>query len=225
MSFGFENVNTKSGVNYLRTPGLHKGGKFIELKYDASENWEYVDIVVEDANGAVLRDRSFGPDIKKVYPRQLWENGQPGRMETPEEAYQRNQSELSEKIFYIALAASGKTEAELKAAVGTATDLKSFVDKVNAVMPPANETLPINFLTIWRNSDSKQRSNMAIPDGIRWVETAVKDSNGNIQSTIRLKAWQEQNQLKEKYPYNGDSRSEETILGDNTKPEGGDLPF
>lgn len=223
MSFGFENVSAKTGVNYLRTPGLHKGGKFIELKYDADANYEWVDITLEDANGAMLRDRSFGPDIKKVYTRQLWENGQPGRMETVEEAYQRNQNELSEKIFHLALAVSGKTETELKDAVKSASDLKSFVDKVNSVIPKAEEALPINFLTIWRNSDTKRKSNMAIPDGIRWVETAVKDAAGNIQSTIRLKAWQEQNQLEEKYPYNGNSGSEDTIIeGDNS---GNDLPF
>lgn len=202
MSFGFDTV-AEQKKGYLRQAGLQQNAKFVGLSYVANELWEGLDIELQTADGKVFTERTFGPNIDKVFPKAKWENGKQVGMETREEAYKRVEDEISQKLFYLGLCFTDS--ATLKAKVVGCRDLKELVSKVNAVIGDATD-IPLNFLTIWKNSDGKQRSNLIIADKVRWVEPTQFGADGAIaQAGIKLTTYQLNNNMVEKYPYNGNT--------------------
>lgn len=218
MSYGFGEIQVP--VSYLRTAGLHQNAKLIGINYDATEQYEYFDIELE-VDGKKFRERTFGPNPDKVYPKDIYENGEKVGSETKEEAFKRAINEVSTKLFYLGNAFV--SEAELKASVNKAKDLKDFVEKVNkAINLSGNkETTSLNFLTIWKNNDTKKSSNLIIPINTKWVEASKE---GQAPS-IKLSKWQLERQMTEKYPYVA-SQSEAPAGNEAiTTDESSDLPF
>jgi len=220
--YGFADI--EKPVKYLREAGLHKNAKLVDLKYDATEKYEYFDIEIETTDGATFRERTFAPNPDKVFPRKKYEGGKEVGMETEAEAFARSINEVSTKLFYLGLAFV--EEKELKASVAKAKDLKDFVEKVNkAITLSGNrDTTSLNFLTVWSNSDSKQRSNLVLPARTQWVE-AYKEG---FPVQIKLNKWQLENQMTEKYPFQGTSSDapagDQTISGEGVAADT-DLPF
>lgn len=222
MSYGFEDVVVQPApVKYLDSAGLHKNAKFIDLSYDATEQYEYFDIELETEDGEKFRERTFGPNADKVFPRKKYEGGVAVGEETKEEAFKRSINEVSAKLFY--LGAAFLNEDELKASVGKPQNLKDFVEKVNkAITLSGNrDTTRLNFLTVYKNSDAKQRTNVVIPDRTRWVEKYAEGAPVGI----KLNKWQQENLTTRKYTYQGNSEvanTNDTIVGDTVND---DLPF
>ncbi len=202
MSFGFDQVSEKK-QGYLRTAGIQQNAKFVGLNYIANEQWEALDIELATADGKIFTERTFGPNIDKVFPKAKWEGGKQVGMETREEAYKRVEDEISQKLFYLGLCFTDS--ATLKAKVVGCRDLKELVAKVNAVITAAGVSdISLNFLTIWKNNDGKQRSNLIIADKVKWVEPTKFGAEGAVlPATIKLTSYQQNNNMVEKYPYNG----------------------
>lgn len=194
MSYGFANIND-SGKVYLKEAGLHQNVKFLGLKYEANEAWEAFDIELETSDGRYFRERTFGADINKVYPKAKYVNGVKAGDETKDEAYERVKSEISKKLFHLACCYVSKDLIVEKAA--SVKSLKEFVELVAKLIGEPTET--INILTVWKNSDARQKSNLIIADKTKWCEPYAEGK----PATIRLTKWQLENQTIEKYPYNG----------------------
>lgn len=222
MSYGFDNITEKERT-YLKQAGLHTNAKFLGLTYNATEAYEYFDIEIEAADGRYFRERTFGPDITKVYPKAIYEKGQKVGMETKEQAFERVQNEISTKLYNLAVCFESRDAVKDKIAiVGT---LKELVEAVGKLIDPTVTT--INFLTIWKNSDTREKSNLIIAERIKWCEPFKADS----QATIRLTPWQLANQTVEKYPYKGENSEAEgsdgalVNSGIPADHAGDDLPF
>lgn len=220
MELGFNDVVIPK--KYLRSAGLHTNAKLVSLKYDATEAYEFFDIELETEDGAIFRERTFAPNPEKVFPKQKYEGGKPVGEETKAEAYKRVVSETTTKLFYLGLAFV--EEAELRASI-KASNWKDLVEKVNKAinMSGKADTTRLNFLTVWKNSDSKQRSNLVIPDRTAWVEAYVEGK----PASIKLNKWQLDNQMIEKYPYQGSSEAPATddIISGDASAVSSDLPF
>jgi len=220
MSYGFKDVNETK--QYLRTPGLHVNAKFVGLKYEANENWEAFDIELETSDGKFFRERTFGPNVDKVYPKALYKDGQKVGMETKDQAFDRVKNEINKKLFYLALCFVDKvTLTEKCASVRT---LKELITTLNQLLENTSGT--INFLTIWKNSDVRQKSNLILAERIKWCEPYVE----NVTPTIKLSTYQQANQTVEKYPYSGTETvsSSDVILNNAVEENAGavdDLPF
>lgn len=190
--------------SYLRTAGLQQGARLVNLGYVANEKWEGIDIEMVTSEGKVFTERTFGPTLDKVFPKKLWQDGKEIGEETKEQALERVQGELAQKLFYLALC---YTDADtIRNKVKECSGVKDMVDKINAVIKSNKDwaTIELNILTIWKNSPSKQRSNLIIADKIKWVECAVVNPEGGYMPTkINLTAWQRTNGMKEEFPYNG----------------------
>lgn len=218
MSFGFDNV-AEQKKGYLRTAGIQMNARFVGLNYVANEQWEALDIELQTEDGKIFTERTFGPNIDKVFPKPKWENGKQVGMETREEAYKRVENDISQKLFYLALCFTDS--ATLKERVVGCRDLRELVQKVNSVIGNVADT-PLNFLTIWKNSDAKQRSNLIIADRIKWVEPTKFDAEQKPMSAgIKLSSYQANNNMTEKYPYNGNTAPASAAPQASTA----DLPF
>lgn len=218
--FDFSNETEKK--NYLRTAGLHKNAIFKSLTYNAEPSYEYFDIILE-VDGAEFRDRTFGTTLEKVFIRKVYEKGMP-REETKEEAYEREYKEKFFKVLYLVMCYVSEDEA--KEAIGKFNGLKDLVEKANSIIQ--NNEIKVNFLTIWRNSDSKQESRLVIADRVKWVEPVVTDAEGNPkEATLSLTKYQKDNMLVEKYPYNGGGEDNESSNTSDTliNEEDEELPF
>lgn len=221
MGLGFDNIPEKKG--YLRQAGLHQDARFVGLIYTANEAWEGFDIEFETADGKLFRERTFGADINKVYPRTKWENGKQIGTETKQEAFDRTQEEISRKLFDLASCFVRKDV--LKEKVRSASTLKELVDKVNGAIGSYDSLPRVNFLTIWKNSDSRKKSNLIIADKVKWCEPAQFDANSRVlPATIKLNNYQAANCVIEKYPYQSSESvsSTDTVVGGGTSD---DLPF
>lgn len=222
MGLGFSNIPERQG--YLRQAGTQLNAKFVGLSYNATEDYEYFDIEFECADGKMFRERTFGANKEKVFPRTKWENGKQVGTETKDEAFDRTQEEISKKLFELASAFVPRTV--LKEKVSSARDLRELVAKVNGVIG-AVESLPrVNFCTIWKNSDSKQKSNLILADKTKWCEATQYDASGRpMPAGIKLTTYQLNNNVVEKYPYNGNSEvanTSDTMVGEAAPS---DLPF
>lgn len=219
--FGFNNVNPSTSKNYLKEAGVHENAKFLGLSYDATEQYEYFDIEIETADGRYFKERTFGPNKEKVFPKDIWKGGVKIGTETKDQAYERVQNEINTKLFYLALCFVSKDELTEK--VSKVKTFKELIDGVNKAISQPEGT--INFLTIWKNSEAKKKSNLIIADRIKWVEKHVDGK----KPTIALSKWQITNNLIEKYPYVGNSSEEGSTatLVENDQPVGEvtDLPF
>lgn len=221
MSFDFSNVaDTKKG--YLRTAGLQQNAKFVALGYIANENWEGMDIEIQTEDGRTFTERTFGPNIDKVFPKPIWEKGKQVGMETKEQAYKRVEDEIAQKLFYLAICFSDRDTVISK--VAGCPGLKELVEKVNDVIKDSGraDEVRLNFLTIWKNSDGKQRSNLIIADKVKWVEATAHNAEGaTLPATIKLSTFQLNNNMVEKYPYNGQQAPATPVATASTA----DLPF
>lgn len=218
MSFGFDNTNQGSEKRYLRTPGLQLNAKFVSLTYNATEQYEYFDIEIESADGRVFRERTFGPDPNKVFPKAIYKNGKQEGTGTKEQAFERVQRDINTKLLHLALCFT-TNEVLRESAKGIST-LKEFVDAVNrAIGTPTNN---INFLTVWKNSDARQKSNLILAERIKWCEPYTEGR----EATIKLTKWQLENQLVEKYPYNaGGATTDSPVMVGEGAVAPDDLPF
>lgn len=219
MSFGFDNVNPSSKV-YLREAGVHENAKFLGLSYDANEQYEYFDIEIETADGKYFRERTFGPNKEKVYPKDIWQSGRKVGTETKDQAFERVQTEINTKLFYLASCFCPKDVLADK--VSSVKTLKGLIEAVNKAIGEPSGT--INFLTIWKNSDVKKKSNLIIAEKIKWCERHVEGKKPSLQ----FSKWQVANNLVEKYPYQSAPSvdTSETLIEEN-QPAGevSDLPF
>jgi len=202
MGFGFSNV-AEQKKGYLRAAGVQQNAKFVGLTYTANEQWEAMDIELQTEDGKVFTERTFGPNIEKVFPKAKWEGGKQVGTETKQEAFNRVSDEISAKLFH--LAACFVDRETLKNGIKDCRDLKELVEKVNSVIKASgNAERSINFLTIWKNSEGKQRSNLIIADKVKWVEPTQFGAEGQIApANIKLNAYQLNNCMVEKFPYNG----------------------
>ena len=222
MGLGFSSIPERTG--YLRQAGLQQNAKFVGLTYNATEDYEYFDIEFECADGKMFRERTFGANIEKVFPRTKWENGKQVGTETKQEAYDRTQDEISKKLFE--LASCFVTRGTLKEKVSSARDLRELVGKVNSVIGDPSGLPHVNFLTIWKNSDGKKKSNLILADKTKWCEATQFDGQGRpLPAAIKLTTYQLNNNVIEKYPYN--SNAEATAEGSLVvgEPAPTDLPF
>lgn len=204
MGLGFSGIPERTG--YLRQAGLQQDAKFVGLTYNATEDYEYFDIEFECADGKMFRERTFGANMEKVFPRTKWENGKQVGTETKQEAFDRTQEEISKKLYELASCFATKTT--LKDKVSSARDLRELVGKVNSVIG-APEVLPhVNFLTIWKNSDNKRKSNLILADKNKWCEATQYDTQGrSLPAGIKLNTYQLNNNVVEKYPYNSNAEA------------------
>ncbi len=220
--FGFGDINDTQ-KNYLKEAGLHTNAKFLTLSYDATEDYEFFDIEIETNDGRYFRERTFGPNIEKVYPRNKYSNGKAVGMENKQEAYDRVVSEINMKLYWLALCFVDKETLVAKA--GATNSLKETVEAINKLIAKAT-IVPINFLAIWRNSEGRQKSNLIIAEKVKWCEPYVEGKS----ATIRLTPWQLQNCTIEKYPYKaeGDAPAGNAAFAGTPSeyaPAGDDLPF
>lgn len=217
---GFATIGGTGGSKrYLRQAGLHEDVKFLGLNYVATEGWEGFDIELETSDGSYFKERTFGPNIDKVFPKALYKDGQKVGMETKEQAYERKEMETSRKLFYLA-ACFSKDEKALRDSLGSVRTLKELVEGVKEIIGEPGNT--INFLTIWKNSDAKQRSNLIVADRGQWCESNVPGR----KSGLRLTKWQQDNQMIEKYPYGKEvSDTDESIIPDEMAQPESALPF
>lgn len=219
MGLGFSSIPERTG--YLRQAGLQMGAKFVALTYNATENYEYFDIEFECADGKMFRERTFGANPDKVFPRAKWQDGKQVGTETKEEAFERTQNEISKKLFDLASAFVAKDV--LKDKVGTARDLRELVGKVNSAIGDPAGLPKVNFATIWKNSDPKQKSNLILADKTKWCEATQFDASGRpMPAGIKLTNYQMANCMQEKYPYNG---GEAPATNDAMVTTKDDLPF
>lgn len=221
MSLGFDNIPDSTG-GYLREAGLQTEATFVALKYVFDANWEGFDIELLTGDGKQFRERTFGANPEKVFPKPKWEGSKQVGMETKEEAYDRVQSEISKKLLHLAAAFVDKVT--LKEKVKNVKDLKDFIDKINKALE-GNTDKKVNFLAIWKNSEQKQRSNLIIADRTQWIEATKYTETGTMMKpAISLTNYQLVNGLKEKYPYNGGAEVVDTdasVVGADSS----DLPF
>lgn len=213
--FDFNSISSEQKKGYLRTAGLQQGAKFVKLEYIANENWEAFDIELETADGKVFTERTFGPNIDKVYPKAKWENGVQVGMETKEEALARVEDETAAKLFH--LASCFATKQTIVEKVKTCTTFKEMVDKINAVINGAGsaKNTPLNFLTTWKNSPTKQKSNLIIAERITWIEPTKQTPEGtNLPAGITLTSYQKNNMMIEKFPYGGQTAPATTGAND-----------
>lgn len=223
MGFGFSGIPERTG--YLRQAGIQLDAKFIGLTYNATEAYEYFDIEFECADGKMFRERTFGANIEKAFPRTKWENGKQVGMETKQEAYDRTTDEISKKLFGLAVCFVPK--GTLKEKVSTARDLKELVGKVNSAIGDPASLPHVNFATIWKNSDTKMKSNLILADKTTWAEATRYDSqNRPLPAAIKLTTFQMNNNVVEKYPYQGNTEgagTSDTVVGNEAAVA--DLPF
>jgi len=219
MSFGFGNVNPKSDKVYLREAGIHENAKFLGLSYDATEQYEYFDIEIETADGKYFRERTFGPNKEKVYPKDKYQNRKKIGTETKDEAFERVQQEINTKLFYLAACFCEKDALVHK--VAKVKTLKELVEAVKSAIGEPTNT--INFLTIWKNSDAKQKSNLIIADRVKWCE---KHTEGR-KAAIQLSKYQITNNTVEKYPYvaNNEVENNDSLVPQEPVGDVSDLPF
>lgn len=221
MAFGFDNFTERTG--YLKQAGLHTNSKLLGLTYVANEKWEAFDIEIETEDGKLYRERTFGANPEKVFPRDKWEAGVNLGKETMQEAYERVQEEIAKKLYY--LGSCFVKPDELKEAVGTPNTLKQLIERVNKAIDGKMEQR-INFLTIWKNNDSKQTSVLILANKGRWCEATRKDGDQVLPAGISLSASQKKDNMVEKYPYNGNrgeaATSNDAFVGGSTSD---DLPF
>jgi hypothetical protein len=101
------------------------------------------------------------------------------------------------------------------------------VAKVNSVIGDVNSLPMVNFLTIWKNSESKKKSNLILADKTKWCEATQFDAQGRpLPASIKLTSYQLNNNVIEKYPYNSNAEANATsdaIVG--SAPAVADLPF
>lgn len=217
MNLGFNNVVVPA--QYLRKAGLHMGATLTSVSYNATETYEYIDIEL-DLEGKKFRERTFIPTADKVFPKKKYKEGVIVGEETKQEAYERSINEIVTKLFH--LGATYLPEDELKASV-SASNWKELVEKFNkALNLSGKRDQKLNFLTVWKNNDTKRSSNLIVPEKTRWVE-AYKEGEG---AYIKLNSWQAENQLVEKYPYQGNATEApagDTVLSGTTADS--DLPF
>jgi hypothetical protein len=221
-NLGFDNIQEKGG--YLRQAGVNMDATFVALTYVANENWEGFDIELSTADGKMFRERTFGANIEKVFPKAKYQDGRQIGTETKQEAFERVQAELSKKLYH--LAACFVRKDVLKEKVKSVRDLKDLVEKVNKAMAEAGTDRKINFLTMWKNSDIKQRSNLILADRIQWCEPTTYGSNGEVMNAkINFTQYQIANNMKEKYPYNANEsgQTSDAIIGGSQAVD--DLPF
>jgi hypothetical protein len=220
MSFGFDNIPERKG--YLRQAGLQLNATFIGLSYNATEAYEYFDIEFETEDGRMFRERTFGPNIDKVFPKAKYENGEQVGTETKQEAFDRLHEEISRKLYYLATCF---VKPDALAGIKGVSQLKTVIDKMNQAIAGHTEKR-VNFLTIWKNSPSKEKSNLIIADKVKWCEATKYDGEGKVlPATITLTSYQKNNCMVEQYPYNGSSN--ESVKTDAPIIAGGgdDLPF
>lgn len=198
MSYGFSNVNENNKI-YLKEAGLHKNAKFLGLTYDATPDFEFFDIEIETEDGRYFRERTFGPDIEKVYPKAIYKSNQKVGEETKQQAFERVTAEINTKLYYLGLCFIDKDT--LVGGIQNARTLKEFVAGVNKVIGEEAKGKAITFLTVWKNSDVRQKSNLIIAERIKWCEAYHSDK----AATIKLTKWQLENQTVEKYPYKGEA--------------------
>lgn len=204
MGLGFSSIPERTG--YLRQAGLQQAATFVGLTYNATEDYEYFDIEFECADGKMFRERTFGANPEKVFPRTKWENGKQVGTETKGEAYDRTQEEISKKLFE--LASCFATRTVLKERVSSARDLRELVAKVNSVIGDPTALPRVNFLTIWKNSDTKKKSNLILADKTKWCEATQFDASGRpMPASIKLTTYQLNNNVVEKYPYNSNAEA------------------
>lgn len=223
-SLGFDNITESTGSNggYLRTPGIQMNATFVGLEYVFSEAWEGFDIKMLTSDGKVFNERTFGANIDKVYPKNKWADGKQVGMETKQEAFDRVNQEISTKIYHLASCFVDRDT--LKSTVRNVKDLKDLIDKTNKAMAQGDTDKKVNFLTMWKNSPTKQKSNLILADRIKWVEpTRFSEAGTPLVATISLSKYQLENNMIEKYPYQGAGapQTAETILGGAAD----DLPF
>lgn len=217
MGFDFSNV-AEQKKGYLRQAGVQQNAKFIGLTYTATEAWEGMDIELETEDGKVFTERTFGPNIDKVFPKAKWEAGKQIGTETKQEAFNRVSDEIAAKVFYLAACFVDKDV--LKEKIRNCNGLKELVDRVNSVISTFGTERTVNFLTIWKNSESKQRSNLIIADKVRWIEPTEFNAEGAVKpATIKLTSYQLNNNMTEKFPYNGQQAPAVAA------PSTADLPF
>lgn len=227
MSFSFDNIKEEGkGGSMLREAGVQMGGKFVELVYTANEEWEGFDIKLETSDGRSFRERTFGPSLNKVFPRAKYSEGKQVGTETNQEAFERVQGEISKKLFYMA---SCMVEPEaLKEAVGSARDLKTLVDRINKVITEGNTEVKINFLTMWKNSQVKRRSNLILADRVKMFEITQFDEEGKMKSPgISFTKYQIEKCMVEEFKDEWKNTNESTN-NDAVEMNGGsvsDLPF
>lgn len=217
--FGFDNV--PESKSYLRTAGLQQNATFVALTYVPNEAWEAFDIEFLCENGETFIERTFGPDKDKVYPKAVYDKVTKVAcgMETQQEAFDRVCNEISNKLFYLAACFIDRNE--LKERIKNCRDFRELVNKVSSIIESCENKPTINFLTIWKNNTNKQKSNLIIAERIKWCEaTKLNEAGAVMPATIKLTAYQKDNQLVEKYPYQGKN---EPAAQNATSAE--DLPF
>lgn len=221
MSFGFKDVKPGTDKNYLKEASCHVNAKLLGLSYDATEEYEYLDIEIETADGRYFRERTFGPNKEKVFPKNLYKGGGIVGVETKQQAYERVQQEINTKLFH--LASCFVDRKTLTDEVSSVTTFKELVEAVKKVIGEPSTT--INFLTIWKNNDGKQKSNLIIAEKSKWCEPYVEGKN----PSITYSKWQMTNQMVEKYPYQGATGSTlegtESLVNEGPAGEVSDLPF
>lgn len=221
MGLGFSNIPERTG--YIRQAGVQHNAKFVGLTYNATESYEYFDIEFVGADGKMFRERTFGANLEKSFPRAKYENKVQVGMETKQEAFERTQGEISKKLFELALCFA--TDSVLRERVSSARDLRELVAKVNSVIGDPKDLPRVNFLTIWKNSDAKRKSNLILADKTTWCEAVKLDASGRpLPATIKLTNFQMLNNSVEKYPFNSNTEvasTESVSVGAATD----DLPF
>lgn len=216
--FNFDNFSTEGG--YLRQAGLQTNATFKGLVYVAENAWEGFDIKFQTSDGKEFRERTFGADINKVYPRNKYDkNGQLIGPETKQEAFDRTNEDIARKLWY--LGTCFVQPDVLKPKLKGARDLKELVDKLNKAIEGHTDK-KVNFLTIWKNNDNKKRSVLILADKVRWCEPTRFNGSEPLPAGIKLTKSQLEKNMEEKYPYNGNS----TVTTDAPIINGGeDLPF
>lgn len=226
-NYSFEDIQDSGvRVNRVRTAGIHENGKFKSLEYVLAPDgsWEAFNIEVEDNAGAILSERTFGPNIDRIFPKRKYENNAVVGEETKEEAFNRIQKEISKKLFYLAVCFVD--EKDLREEVKSASDLKSLVEKVASLIEKSgNKNNSINFLTVWKNNDNKKTSKMIFPENSKWVESTRLDPEGKVvPSIIQLTPYQRTQQSFEKYPFVG-STTQQVNESFGVDTSASDLPF
>jgi len=210
---------------YLRTCGVHQGVIFKGLEYVATDSYEAFDLIF-DVNGAIFKDRMFGTSLEKAFPKKIYENNVVAGEETKEQAYHREMKERYLKVASFVNLFAGEESVKAMSKFNTFKDL---VDKANKELASVDTTRPINILTIWKNNDAKQTSNLILPSKGKFVELTEYNEEGKaISAKIQPTIWQQQNVMIEKYPYgasNEASSSDSTILNDINSVATDDLPF
>lgn len=216
MNFRFEEISKENTTRYLRSAGVHTGN-FIALEYvNQDAAWEGFDITLLTTTGETYRDRTFGANKDKSFPKNKYEKGVVVGMETIEEAYQRVQDDIAKKLFYLTKCFV-EPEVILNKLKG-ASDLRTVIEKLNQLLSGADTTGLVNFLTIWKNNKNKQSSTLITPPGL-WIEKATINADGSVAiSNIKPTKYQIANNMTEEFPF----RAAQV----EASPEvAGDMPF